>query len=234
MSMKFLGEHFDIHGGGLDLVFPHHENEVVQSESYSRQAVRDVLAAQRPVDQGRQEDLQVRPGHDRAHERPAHKHHAPIPYGPVALPSHYRRPIDYGPTRLDEIEAAVADVLPGLRAVRGADRRTVRLALEPPTRRDETEGESALAEEIAEHRQQFLDAMDDDFNTGGRTGRTLRDRPRRESVCEPMRRKCEVTRRLSRGGDGPAQVEPAPGSLQAARPGREVGGDGLTAPLMSS
>ena len=35
MSMKLLGEHFDIHGGGLDLVFPHHENEVVQSESYS-------------------------------------------------------------------------------------------------------------------------------------------------------------------------------------------------------
>ena len=33
--MKLLGEHFDIHGGGLDLVFPHHENEVVQSESYS-------------------------------------------------------------------------------------------------------------------------------------------------------------------------------------------------------
>ncbi len=32
MSMNLLGEHFDIHGGGLDLVFPHHENEVVQSE----------------------------------------------------------------------------------------------------------------------------------------------------------------------------------------------------------
>ena len=35
MSMKYLGPHFDIHGGGLDLVFPHHENELVQSESYS-------------------------------------------------------------------------------------------------------------------------------------------------------------------------------------------------------
>src|SRR5271154_5795378 len=35
MSMKYLGKHFDIHGGGLDLVFPHHENELVQSESYS-------------------------------------------------------------------------------------------------------------------------------------------------------------------------------------------------------
>ena len=32
MSMKCLGEHFDIHGGGIDLVFPHHENEIAQSE----------------------------------------------------------------------------------------------------------------------------------------------------------------------------------------------------------
>ena len=35
MSMKYLGEHFDIHAGGIDLVFPHHENEIAQSEAYS-------------------------------------------------------------------------------------------------------------------------------------------------------------------------------------------------------
>lgn len=35
MSMKYLGETFDIHGGGLDLCFPHHENEIAQSESLS-------------------------------------------------------------------------------------------------------------------------------------------------------------------------------------------------------
>ncbi len=33
MSMKYLGEHFDIHTGGIDLVFPHHENEIAQSEA---------------------------------------------------------------------------------------------------------------------------------------------------------------------------------------------------------
>ena len=31
MSEKYLGNHFDIHGGGLDLIFPHHENEIAQS-----------------------------------------------------------------------------------------------------------------------------------------------------------------------------------------------------------
>ena len=35
MSMKYLGPTFDIHGGGMDLIFPHHENEIAQSESYS-------------------------------------------------------------------------------------------------------------------------------------------------------------------------------------------------------
>ncbi|MBI4143399.1 cysteine--tRNA ligase [Candidatus Woesearchaeota archaeon] len=36
MSMKYLGEHFDIHAGGIDLVFPHHENEIAQSEASTR------------------------------------------------------------------------------------------------------------------------------------------------------------------------------------------------------
>ena len=36
MSMKYLGANFDIHGGGLDLQFPHHENEIAQSESFSQ------------------------------------------------------------------------------------------------------------------------------------------------------------------------------------------------------
>ena len=36
MSMEKLGDHFDIHGGGLDLLFPHHENEKAQSESFSK------------------------------------------------------------------------------------------------------------------------------------------------------------------------------------------------------
>src|SRR5688500_12197887 len=37
MSARFLGESFDIHGGGLDLIFPHHENEIAQSEAASHQ-----------------------------------------------------------------------------------------------------------------------------------------------------------------------------------------------------
>ena len=35
MSMKHLAESFDIHGGGADLIFPHHENEIAQSEAFT-------------------------------------------------------------------------------------------------------------------------------------------------------------------------------------------------------
>ena len=35
MSLEYLGEQLDIHGGGQDLVFPHHENEIAQSECYT-------------------------------------------------------------------------------------------------------------------------------------------------------------------------------------------------------
>ena len=86
------------------------------------------------------------------------------------MSSHYRRPIDFGPDRLDEIER-------GLQTFYRAFERFAELTgerfdqLAAPTRRGELEpGGSPLLQEIAEHREQFLDAMDDDFNTGGAIG----------------------------------------------------------------
>ena len=38
MASRYLGETFDIHGGGKDLIFPHHENEIAQSEGARRRA----------------------------------------------------------------------------------------------------------------------------------------------------------------------------------------------------
>jgi cysteinyl-tRNA synthetase len=46
MSSELLGEHFDIHGGGADLQFPHHENEIAQSEG-APVLLRQLLDAQR-------------------------------------------------------------------------------------------------------------------------------------------------------------------------------------------
>ena len=42
MSLKYLGENFEIHGGGRDLIFPHHENEIAQSESYTSKPIAQI------------------------------------------------------------------------------------------------------------------------------------------------------------------------------------------------
>ena len=59
MSAHHLGETFDIHGGGVDLVFPHHENELVQATLQPRQGVRAPVDAQRLRRGGRREDVEV-------------------------------------------------------------------------------------------------------------------------------------------------------------------------------
>ena len=58
MAGKYLGDTFDIHGGGIDLRFPHHENELAQSTAAGQRFAR-LLDAQRLGDRGRREDEQV-------------------------------------------------------------------------------------------------------------------------------------------------------------------------------
>jgi cysteinyl-tRNA synthetase len=169
MSMKYLGRHFDIHGGGLDLVFPHHENELVQSESYTGEPFASFWM---------HNGLLTKEGKKISKSDPGTivlmsdllKAHPPDTLRALLLSSHYRRPIDFGPSRLDEVER-------GLQTFYRAFERFHELTgerfdrLEAPAHRNELDPRgSPLLEEIAEIRRQFLEAMDDDFNTGGATG----------------------------------------------------------------
>jgi len=169
MSLKLLGKHFDIHGGGLDLVFPHHENELVQSECYTGEPFASFWM---------HNGLLTKEGKKISKSDPGTvilmsdllERYSPDAIRLLFLSSHYRRPIDYGPTRLDELDR-------GLQTFHRAFERFEELCGEPfdqleaPTRRADWDGgDSPALREIAEHRQRFLDAMDDDFNTGGALG----------------------------------------------------------------
>ncbi len=169
MSMRYLGPHLDIHGGGLDLVFPHHENELVQSESYTGETFASYWL---------HNGLLTKEGKKISKSDPGTivlmsdllEAHSTDTLRALLLSSHYRRPIDYGPHRLEEIER-------GLQTFFRAFERFAELTgehfenLTAPTRRDEFDaGSSTLLAEVGEHRQRFLDAMDDDFNTGGAIG----------------------------------------------------------------
>src|SRR5205807_1253737 len=102
MSMRLLGETLDIHGGGLDLQFPHHENELAQSESYTgkvfarywmHNGLMKVGTGKMAKSQGNKivvsELLQRRPAETLRF---------------FLLTTHYRRPIDYSEERLDEVQ----------------------------------------------------------------------------------------------------------------------------------
>ena len=101
MSAAYLGEEFDIHGGGLDLIFPHHENEIAQSRcAHGTDVMANVLDAQRlPAGRG-PEDVEER-GQFRHHQRAAGDGEVRGAEWPgevlrlAMLMTHYREPIDF-------------------------------------------------------------------------------------------------------------------------------------------
>jgi cysteinyl-tRNA synthetase len=192
MSRRILGETFDIHGGGLDLVFPHHENEIAQSEcchgkpqakywmhnglmqasnevgKVGGRATREAAAG----DQQSQESGKLGKSKGAAPFTDLLKRHAPETIRFFLLSTHYRRPIDFSEGRIEEVGT-------GLDQFYRFFKRYERIAgqsfydLAYPRTRGEGDFEAAAGgtlAQIAEHRRRFLDAMDDDFNTGGAVG----------------------------------------------------------------
>ena len=145
MSLKYLGDTLDIHGGGQDLVFPHHENEIAQSESFTgvKPFVRYWL--HNGMMQLGEEKMSKSLGNlitiKEAQER----------YGADAvrifvLSSHYRSPLTYSEEILEAAE-------------RGADRLR-------QTENNTVSGQKTDKRiDTEQYRKRFITAMDDDFNT---------------------------------------------------------------------
>ena len=167
MSMEFLGKTFDIHGGGKDLVFPHHENEIAQSEGANGcQFVRywlhngfvNINAEKMSKSLGNFFTI-----------REVLKKYDPETLRFFILSAHYRSPIDFSDQNLDEAQsgleriyaclAALDDVLktnPPLSEITGADNL------------------SPVGQELQEKAHQFIsrfvESMDDDFNAAQALG----------------------------------------------------------------
>jgi cysteinyl-tRNA synthetase len=184
MSRSLLGETFDIHGGGLDLVFPHHENEIAQSECchgkpmvkyWMHNGLMRAAAAGKVGGRADREPEQATvdtkisrsKGAGGLAELLAQKGGETIRF--FLLRTHYRSTIVYGEEGLEEARSA-------LETFARFFERFARIAgesfyqLTPIARR--TDGElqpdgDPLLTEVAERRTSFLTKMDDDFNTGG-------------------------------------------------------------------
>ncbi len=142
MSMQCLGAHFDIHGGGADLQFPHHENEIAQSEAASGKTFVNTWMHVGFV-QVDKEKMSKSLGNFFTIREVLAKHPAEV-VRYVLVASHYRSPLQYSEQALQHAKEALARFYLSLRDL-------------PAVPVDEV-----IA---AEYKQRFYAAMDDDFNT---------------------------------------------------------------------
>jgi cysteinyl-tRNA synthetase len=185
MSKAILGPHFDIHGGGLDLVFPHHENEIAQSESlhdcpmatfWMHNGLMQAAGAAGKVggrprggdtaadDAAAQAATKISKSTGAEPFKNLLTRHDPQVIRMLLLSTHYRSPIHFGEEPLAE----------GGRAMEAFERlfaRTERIggrAFYSLPCRSRSAGDAAVAAagaDVQALRTKFLAAMDDDFNT---------------------------------------------------------------------
>lgn len=152
MSRKFIGDTLDIHGGGQDLIFPHHENEIAQSECATGHPLAKYWMHNGYINIDNKK-MSKSAGNFFTTRDVAEKYgYEPIRY--LMIQAHYRTPINYS---LELLEACKAS-LERLYNCRESLERSIALA--KPGR------VLAEAEEIFNlRRQQFIDALEDDLNT---------------------------------------------------------------------
>jgi cysteinyl-tRNA synthetase len=155
MSMKYLGETMDIHGGGLDLIFPHHENEIAQSEAYTGKTFARYWVHNGFVMVNREKMSKSLGNFFTVKE--ILSQFSPDTLRLFLLSTHYRSPIDFSLDRLKEAESSLKRLINFL---------NIRELIEP-VESVEGEGEPISVEA---YRKEFESAMDDDFNTAKALG----------------------------------------------------------------
>ncbi len=158
MSMKLLGETFDIHGGGKDLVFPHHENEIAQSEAASGKPFVRYWLHNGFVNIN-SEKMSKSLGNFFTIKEVLSRYDSEV-LRFFLMSAHYRSPIDFSDQNLTEAEAGLARIYTALSGVNAALSSKPNVDGAPAG-----EAEAELVEKVAGFPARFREAMDDDFNT---------------------------------------------------------------------
>jgi cysteinyl-tRNA synthetase len=155
MAAKYLGETFDIHGGGYDLIFPHHENEIAQSEAcFGKPMARYwmhngfITVNQEKMSKSQGNFFLIREILDTF---------SPQVVRCYLLATHYRSQLDFDYEKLE----VASKGLNRLKTAARLARETLQSADENPGKKEA----AALKEKIRKAREAFEIAMDDDFNT---------------------------------------------------------------------
>ncbi len=155
MSLKYLGENFEIHGGGRDLIFPHHENEIAQSESHtSRNFVQIWMHVGMVTING--EKMSKSLGNTKSVDYVL-KNYSPNIIRLFCLWSHYQKPVDYSEVLLKEIIAKWSQIV------------NCHGELSSPESNESVRPFQGINDHfkkiITESKKQFEDALNSDFNT---------------------------------------------------------------------
>ncbi len=153
MAKKYLGDTIDIHAGGQDLTFPHHENEIAQSEALNGKSFANYWMHNGYININNEKMSKSLGNFVLVHD--IIKEHDPNVLRFFMLSVHYRHPINYSNSLLES-------------AKNGLDRiKTTITNLEhrQHSSTDLTENNEVWLDKLHEHKQRFFDEMNDDFNT---------------------------------------------------------------------
>jgi cysteinyl-tRNA synthetase len=156
MSMKHLGESFDIHAGGVDLIFPHHENEIAQSEGVTGKPFVKYWMHNGFLNiEG--EKMSKSLGNFFTAREIMEKYHPAI-IRMFFLLKHYRSPINFSEERILEAQSALERIITTLENI------DLLFNEQEIKNKDVT---PSLSQSIDDLKQEFINEMDDDFNTAG-------------------------------------------------------------------
>jgi cysteinyl-tRNA synthetase len=161
MSTRFLGDTFDIHGGGKDLVFPHHENEIAQTEGATGKPFVRYWLHNGFVNVN-QEKMSKSLGNFFTIRDILEKYDAEVVRFFI-LSAHYRSPLDFSDQNLEDAKAGLERFYEALQAAGEV------LAGQPGAGRltggEQTPEEREILDRIARLEERFAEAMNDDFNS---------------------------------------------------------------------
>ncbi len=171
MSLDLLGEDFDLHGGAIDLIFPHHENERAQAVAADRRFVRHwvhngfVMVGGEKMSKSLGNFTSLSDVLDHSDARA---------YRLLVLQAHYRKPIEVTPETIDQATAALGrlDELARRVGVGGTTAGPVPPVVDPTARAERPAGdrEPDAGEVDADAVARFRERMDDDLDTPGAMG----------------------------------------------------------------
>jgi cysteinyl-tRNA synthetase len=158
MGLRYLGAGFDIHGGGRDLIFPHHENEIAQAEAAGMPFAR--IWMHNGMLRAEGEKMAKSVGNISLLREVLDRYPAPVVLT-YFLTTHYRSPLEFSLDKLDEARAAYERLVEAVR--------TASFRADNPGR-GATHDPAELRRDVDHTRTAFAEHMDDDLNTAAALG----------------------------------------------------------------